>query len=63
MGITKDHVVPRSVGGRTIPENIVSSCGRCNVRKGDKFPSCRCKFCVGAVKVYYQQRKELRIVA
>ncbi|MEM7268044.1 MAG: HNH endonuclease [Pseudomonadota bacterium] len=34
--MTFDHVVPRSKGGRTTWENVVASCGRCNLSKGDK---------------------------
>lgn len=32
---TKDHLVPRSKGGRG-PENLVPACYRCNTRKGDQ---------------------------
>jgi len=31
-----DHVMPRAKGGRTTWENIVTSCVRCNTRKGNK---------------------------
>jgi 5-methylcytosine-specific restriction endonuclease McrA len=31
-----DHVIPRSKGGKTNWENIVSSCIACNLKKGDK---------------------------
>lgn len=31
-----DHVIPRNKGGPTTWENIVTSCIRCNSRKGDK---------------------------
>jgi 5-methylcytosine-specific restriction endonuclease McrA len=34
--LTFDHVVPRSRGGRTTWENVVASCGPCNLRKGSK---------------------------
>lgn len=34
--LTKDHVVPRSAGGRTTWENIVTACKSCNSRKDDK---------------------------
>lgn len=34
--ITVDHVVPRSAGGKTTWENCVSSCLKCNERKGCK---------------------------
>ena len=33
-----DHVVPRSRGGRTVWENIVTACYPCNDRKGDRLP-------------------------
>ena len=31
-----DHVVPRILGGKTVWENIVTSCYPCNARKGHK---------------------------
>lgn len=31
---TRDHVIPRSRGGKTEPENIVLACGKCNQQKG-----------------------------
>lgn len=34
-----DHVVPRSQGGKTVWENIVTSCYPCNSKKGDQTPS------------------------
>ena len=34
--LTVDHVVPRSRGGRSVWENIVTSCAPCNRRKGDR---------------------------
>ena len=33
-----DHVVPRSMGGRTSWENVVCSCVECNRRKGGRTP-------------------------
>ncbi|MFT4177296.1 MAG: HNH endonuclease [Luteolibacter sp.] len=33
-----DHVHPRAKGGRTTWDNIVTSCFRCNTRKGHKLP-------------------------
>jgi len=32
--MTFDHVVPRSRGGKTSWQNVVASCGPCNLRKG-----------------------------
>ena len=34
--LTSDHVVPRSRGGRTCFENIVTACRACNSRKADR---------------------------
>jgi 5-methylcytosine-specific restriction endonuclease McrA len=34
--LTLDHVVPRSRGGDSIWENVVTSCAPCNLRKGDR---------------------------
>lgn len=36
--LSLDHVVPRSLGGPTTWENIVTACVRCNVRKGGRTP-------------------------
>lgn len=35
--LTIDHVIPRHFGGKTVWENVVCSCRRCNMKKGDKF--------------------------
>jgi 5-methylcytosine-specific restriction endonuclease McrA len=34
--MTLDHVLPRSRGGESIWENVVTSCAPCNLRKGDR---------------------------
>lgn len=36
---TMDHVVPRSQGGKTSWDNIVTACGTCNRKKGGRTPS------------------------
>lgn len=36
--LTVDHIVPRSRGGKSIWENIVTSCASCNRRKGNRLP-------------------------
>ena len=36
--LTFDHVIPRSRGGRTTWENIVTACAPCNLAKGGKTP-------------------------
>ena len=32
--LTIDHVIPRSLGGRTVWENVVTACKTCNYEKG-----------------------------
>jgi 5-methylcytosine-specific restriction endonuclease McrA len=34
--MTIDHVIPKSLGGRTVWENVVSACRACNLKKGNK---------------------------
>jgi 5-methylcytosine-specific restriction endonuclease McrA len=36
--LTVDHVLPRSRGGQTIWENVVTACRDCNHRKGGRTP-------------------------
>lgn len=36
--LTVDHVLPRSKGGQTTWENVVTACRRCNARKGNRTP-------------------------
>jgi hypothetical protein len=33
--ITREHLIPRSKGGRSNSDNIVAACFRCNIRKGN----------------------------
>lgn len=33
--ITREHLKPRSLGGKDVPKNIVPSCRDCNSRKGN----------------------------
>ena len=34
--LTLDHVLPRSKGGESVWENVVTACAPCNLRKGDR---------------------------
>jgi 5-methylcytosine-specific restriction endonuclease McrA len=36
--LTQDHVIPRSRGGRTCWENVVTCCVDCNTRKANRTP-------------------------
>ena len=37
--LTFDHVIPRSKGGKTTWENVLTACAPCNLRKANKMPS------------------------
>lgn len=37
-GLTIDHVIPRSRGGKTDWTNVVTACVACNMKKGDRTP-------------------------
>ena len=36
--LTVDHVIPKSRGGSSSWDNVVTSCAPCNVRKADRLP-------------------------
>ncbi|TDQ61561.1 5-methylcytosine-specific restriction endonuclease McrA [Maritalea mobilis] len=36
--LTFDHLIPRSRGGRTTWDNVVTACSPCNLRKANKMP-------------------------
>ena len=37
--LTFDHVIPRSKGGRTTWDNVITACSPCNLFKGDRMPA------------------------
>jgi len=37
--LTVDHVLPRSRGGKSTWENVVTACEKCNGRKGNRTPA------------------------
>ena len=37
--LTFDHVLPKSLGGKTTWENVATACSPCNVKKGGKMPN------------------------
>jgi 5-methylcytosine-specific restriction endonuclease McrA len=36
--LSLDHVIPRSMGGKAVWENVVCSCTKCNIKKGGRTP-------------------------
>jgi len=37
--LSLDHIIPRSMGGKSVWENIVCACTKCNVKKGGRPPT------------------------
>lgn len=63
--LTLDHIMPRSRGGRTVAENLVSACQACNNRKGDRTPEeARMPLLTNPAALFYGlERAELRQAA
>jgi 5-methylcytosine-specific restriction endonuclease McrA len=38
IDLTFDHLIPRSLGGHTTWENVVTACSECNLQKGGQAP-------------------------
>jgi 5-methylcytosine-specific restriction endonuclease McrA len=36
--LTLDHILPQSRGGKSVWENLVTSCKKCNTKKGNRTP-------------------------
>jgi len=39
LELSIDHVIPRSLGGKSVWENVVCACTKCNVKKGGRTPA------------------------
>jgi HNH endonuclease len=51
---TKDHIVPRGRKGVDERWNIVLSCRKCNSRKADSWPTCKCNKCRKSRKLHWE---------
>jgi hypothetical protein len=47
--MTRDHIVPRSLGGFNATWNYAAACAPCNEKKADDWPTCQCDNCKQAV--------------
>lgn len=50
---TREHIVPKSFGGRSAEFNIVIVCQRCNSKRGSGPSPCGCRKCTLAWYHYY----------
>ena len=48
IATSRDHIVPKALGGLTREWNLVPACTRCNNKKSHKFPWCVCGKCCEA---------------
>jgi 5-methylcytosine-specific restriction endonuclease McrA len=51
---TRDHIVPRARGGEDVSWNRIWCCGKCNVKKSDRWPTCSCNRCRKARRLHWQ---------
>jgi 5-methylcytosine-specific restriction endonuclease McrA len=58
--LTRDHVHPKSKGGKFIWENIVTACPVCNVEKGDALPGTKTIDRNGKVRVWLPIKKPIK---
>lgn len=60
---TRDHIVPKALGGVGATWNLVPSCQKCNQIKSHDVPTCECEKCKLAVKrqlkVMLRKKEEL----
>jgi hypothetical protein len=65
--MTRDHVMPISLGGQTTLDNLVPACTRCNALKGSRAPrewfSRHPRFAFHFMKYATAAAKELRAIA
>jgi 5-methylcytosine-specific restriction endonuclease McrA len=52
--MTREHVVPLSLGGGSTMDNMVLCCNSCNSLRGNELNYCDCKFCISAHSKYYR---------
>lgn len=54
---SRDHIVPRSIGGVSAPFNYVWAHARCNTRKGNRWPTCQCAWCQAAIRAFQRMQR------
>ena len=52
---TKDHIVPKSMGGIGTMTNYVMACAECNEHRQDQLHYCGCAFCENVISQYFQR--------
>jgi hypothetical protein len=52
---TKDHIVPKSMGGIGNLANFVLACAECNEHRSDQLHYCGCAFCENVISSYFQR--------
>ncbi len=59
--MTRDHIIPKSRGGRTNYRNLIGSCLPCNQAKSSEPPTCICDRCVRAYQYHRDLIESIRV--
>lgn len=51
---TRDHIVPKSMGGANSVHNYVLACADCNSKRGNDLMYCGCDFCSSVIEKWFQ---------
>jgi hypothetical protein len=55
---SRDHIIPQSVGGKSVWWNLVSACEPCNRAKADAWPTHDCERCHEAERLFLLSQTE-----
>ena len=61
-GTTKDHIVPKAMGGPNSGWNYAHACPDCNRAKADSWPTCACGQCRRARRLFRELKRQGKIV-
>ena len=56
---TRDHVVPKYMGGPNSLENYVLACHKCNSERGNQLHYCDCLFCASLIREALNNQKSI----
>jgi len=56
---TRDHVVPKYMGGANAMENYVLACHKCNSRRGNQLFYCDCMHCAPMIREALNNQKNI----
>ena len=54
---TKEHIVPRSLGGPDVMSNYVLACSKCNNRRAVTLFFCKCDLCTAKIEKFLESKR------